>query len=117
MEGDPLLLRRAVGNLLANAVDFSPNSRRVTIELRHNRPRTVKITVRAQGPGNPEYADDKAFERFYSLARPHSQKKSTGLGLAFVKEIARLHGGYVTLRNSVDGAGAITTLDLPRSDG
>lgn len=76
--------------------------------------RSAGITVRDHGPGIPDYADDKVFERFYSLARPHSQKKSTGLGLAFVKEIASLHGGKVTLRNAGDGVGAVATLTLPR---
>ncbi|WP_349815924.1 ATP-binding protein [Curvibacter sp. CHRR-16] len=45
----------------------------------------------------PCYTQDKVFERFYSLARPHSKKKSTGLGLSFVKEIASLHRGKVEL--------------------
>ncbi len=75
--------------------------------------RSADITVRDHGPGIPDYADDKVFERFYSLARPHSQKKSTGLGLAFVKEIASLHGGKVTLRNAGDGVGAVAVLALP----
>lgn len=117
VEGDPLLLRRAVSNLLDNAIDFSPTGGRVTLELRANGPQTVEISVRDHGPGIPDYADDKVFERFYSLARPHSQKKSTGLGLAFVKEIASLHGGKVTLRNAGDGVGAVATVSLPLSTG
>ena len=52
------------------------------------------------------------FEKFYSLARPHNQKKSTGLGLAFVKEIANLHRGRVELVNG-PGGGALATLTLP----
>lgn len=114
VDGDPLLLRRAVANLLDNALDFSPAGGRVTLAL-DGAPRGVDITVRDQGPGIPDYADDKVFERFYSLARPHTQKKSTGLGLAFVKEIAALHGGKVTLRNAEDGQGAVATLSLPRA--
>ncbi len=113
VEGDALLLRRAIGNLLDNAIDFSPTGGRVTLELSLHGPRSVDIIVRDQGPGIPDYADDKVFERFYSLARPHSQKKSTGLGLAFVKEIAELHRGRVSLRNGGDGVGAVATLALP----
>ena len=52
------------------------------------------------------------FEKFYSLARPHSQGKSTGLGLAFVKEIAMLHRGRIELGNAA-GGGALATLTLP----
>jgi two-component system, OmpR family, sensor histidine kinase CreC len=56
------------------------------------------------------------FEKFYSLARPHTKKKSTGLGLSFVKEIASLHRGKVELGNTpeADGPGACAVLWLPR---
>ena len=57
-------------------------------------------------------------DRFYSLERAHSRKKSTGLGLSFVKEIASLHRGRVELnnRNETDPSpGAVATLWLPRS--
>ena len=63
----------------------------------------------------PAFADDKVFEKFYSLARPHTQRRSTGLGLAFVKQIATLHDGQVSLRNG-DGGGAVATLELPVHD-
>jgi two-component system sensor histidine kinase CreC len=112
VQGDALLLRRAVANLLDNAVDFSPDGGAVQVVLRAD-PQRVEVRVRDHGPGIPDYADDKVFEKFYSLARPHSQKKSTGLGLPFVKEIAELHQGRITLRNA-EGGGAIAVLTLPR---
>jgi len=112
-EGDPFLLRRAVANLLANAVDFSPEGGEVVVGLAATA-RQARITVRDQGPGIPAYAREKVFEKFYSLARPHSQKKSTGLGLAFVKEIAALHQGRVELGNAA-GGGAMAVLTLPLS--
>ncbi|HJV60792.1 MAG TPA: two-component system sensor histidine kinase CreC [Albitalea sp.] len=111
VEGDAFLLRRALANLMDNALDFSPQGGVVTIALARRR-RTVDVTVRDHGPGIPEYAEDKVFEKFYSLARPHSRKRSTGLGLPFVKEIAELHRGRVALTNAGDG-GAIATLSLP----
>lgn len=110
-EGDPFLLRRAVSNLLDNAIDFSPAGREVVLTLQAGA-RLARITVRDRGKGIPDYAKDKVFEKFYSLARPHSQKKSTGLGLAFVKEIANLHRGRVELVNG-PGGGALATLTLP----
>ena len=70
--------------------------------------------MRDRGPGIPDYAADKVFEKFYSLARPHSNKRSTGLGLAFVKEIAELHRARVSLGNAGDGAGAVAVLALRR---
>ena len=111
--GDAFLLRRAVSNLIDNALDFSPDGGTVSLGLAASR-RSADITVRDQGPGLPAYADDKVFEKFFSLARPHSQRRSTGLGLAFVQEIAKLHGGRVSLRNA-PGGGALATLVLPRS--
>ncbi len=71
--------------------------------------------MRDQGPGIPEFAEGKVFEKFYSLARPATAKKSTGLGLSFVKEIAELHRGRATLKNQ-PGGGAVATLSLPRRD-
>jgi len=70
------------------------------------------VIVRDHGPGVPPYAEDKVFEKFYSLARPHSRKKSTSLGLPFVKEVADLHEGRASLANAAEG-GAIATLSLP----
>ncbi len=113
VEGDAFLLRRAVSNLLDNAIDFSPEGGAVRLSLATIR-RSVQITVQDQGPGIPDYAQDKVFQKFYSLARPHSRKKSTGLGLAFVKEIASLHHGRIELANAPQG-GALATLSLPRS--
>jgi two-component system, OmpR family, sensor histidine kinase CreC len=114
VDGDALLLRRAVGNLLDNAIDFSPDGGTITLALRR-KGRRVDVTVRDHGPGIPDYAGTKVFEKFFSLARPHNKRKSTGLGLAFVKEIAQLHSGRVTLRNA-EGGGAIATLNLPCAD-
>jgi two-component system sensor histidine kinase CreC len=114
VEGDAFLLRRAIANLVDNALDFSPQGGSVTIALVVH-PRSVDVSVRDHGPGIPEYAEDKVFEKFYSLARPHSRKKSTGLGLPFVKEIAELHLGRATLSNAADG-GAVATLSLPRME-
>jgi len=61
----------------------------------------------------PDYAQERVFERFYSLERPATGKKSTGLGLPFVREVAQLHGGSATLTNRSEG-GAVATLRLPR---
>ncbi len=114
VEGDAFLLRRALANLIDNALDFSPANANVALTLTVH-PRSVEVRVRDHGPGIPDYAEDKVFEKFYSLARPHSRKKSTGLGLPFVKEIAELHHGRVTLKNAPEGGGAVATLSLPRA--
>lgn len=109
--GDAFLLRQAVVNLIDNAADFSPPQGE--IELRIERvDDTVRIEVSDRGPGVPDYATPRVFERFYSLPRPDGGSRSSGLGLCFVAEVAALHGGSADLRNR-DGGGAIATLEIP----
>ena len=92
------LLRLAVSNLIQNAVDFSPSGAALTIEA--SAPAgEVELAIVDQGPGIPEFARERVFEKFFSLQRPDSGRKSTGLGLNLVKEVATLHGGSVQLDN------------------
>ncbi|HWR59332.1 MAG TPA: two-component system sensor histidine kinase CreC [Thermodesulfovibrionales bacterium] len=112
LEGDRFLVRQAVINLVQNAVDFSPLKGKVTAQLLKDNSGNIVITIRDHGPGIPDYALDKIFDRFYSLKRPDSGKKSSGLGLSLVKEVALLHKGSVNLNNAHDG-GAIATLSFP----
>lgn len=109
--GDAVLLREALVNLLQNAVDFTPAGRVVSLKVeKHSE--DVRFVVEDDGPGVPDYALSRVFERFYSLPRPGTGLKSTGLGLALVREIAHLHAGEATLENSATG-GARAVLSLP----
>jgi two-component system, OmpR family, sensor histidine kinase CreC len=110
--GDALLLKQAIANLLANALDFSPAGSRIDLTM-ETTPKNVTLSVRDHGPGIPHFAGDKVFEKFFSLTRPDSSRKSTGLGLTFVREISHLHYGRATIHNHPEG-GAIATLTLPR---
>lgn len=112
IRGERVLLREALVNLLQNALDFSPAGGRVTLRAAVLGGRVV-FTVEDQGPGVPDYALPRVFERFYSLPRPGSARKSTGLGLALVREIAHLHGGDATLANRPEG-GACATFWVPQ---
>ncbi len=110
LEGDPFLLRQALTNLLQNALNFSPADGRIVITAgRENG--LFCFRVMDQGPGIPQYAVDKVFERFYSLPAPN-EGKGTGLGLSFVHEIAELHGGRASLENGEQG-GAVGSLCIP----
>ncbi|HEV8334834.1 MAG TPA: two-component system sensor histidine kinase CreC [Candidatus Polarisedimenticolia bacterium] len=111
VRGDPFLLHQALSNLLQNAIDFSPAGRRILLGA-GARDAMVALTVEDQGPGIPDYAKEKLFEKFFSLPRPDTGKKSTGLGLNFVREVAALHGGEIRLEN-LPGLGFRTTLLLP----
>lgn len=111
VEGEPFLIRQSVGNLLDNAIDFSPDGG--TLELTSRRVGgDWVLCVRDHGPGIPEYAAGRLFERFYSLPRPNDRPKSTGMGLTAVREVAQLHQGTIRVENHPDG-GAVATLRIP----
>nr|WP_237648803.1 ATP-binding protein [Serratia ficaria] len=111
LNGDALLLSQALTNLLDNALDFTPPGG--TIRVRgERREQRYRIMVCDDGSGIPDYAIGKVFERFYSLARA-DRPKSSGLGLNFVQEVARLHRGGISLHNRrPHGVEAIFTLSL-----
>jgi len=111
LRGERVLLREALVNLLQNALDFSPVGGAVAFAATTANGRVV-FTVEDRGPGVPDYALPRVFERFYSLPRPGTSRKSTGLGLALVREIAHLHGGDAALANR-PGGGATATLSIP----
>jgi two-component system sensor histidine kinase CreC len=111
LRGERFLIQQALSNLIDNAIDFSPADRTIILQSRvvgdH-----WQLRVSDRGPGVPAYAMERVFERFYSLPRPDSGTRSSGLGLSFVFEVAQLHGGTITLQNS-EGGGAVATLILP----
>ena len=72
----------------------------------------LKSASKTRVPGIPDYAHERVFERFYSLPRPRSQARSSGLGLSFVREVAALHGGEAELRHRPD-RGAVASVRLP----
>jgi two-component system sensor histidine kinase CreC len=108
--GDRLMLRQAIGNLVENALDFAPPDSVLTLEVRKRDGRAY-LTLRDRGPGIPDYARGRLFERFYSLPRPNGAR-STGLGLPFVKEVMDLHKGTVGVDNDPQG-GVRASLSLP----
>lgn len=112
VEGDEDLLEQALGNLLDNALDFTPEGGSIELAAREAH-KKVQLSVTDSGSGIPEYAHARIFERFYSLPRENGLK-SSGLGLAFVQEVARLHHGDIQLRNREEGGvEALLTLHRP----
>jgi two-component system sensor histidine kinase SenX3 len=108
------LVALAVGNLVANAVAYSPEHSRIVVATRSTAER-VEISVTDQGIGIPAHEIDRIFERFYRVdpAR-HRSTGGTGLGLSIVKHVAASHGGSVQVW-SVEGQGSSFTLALPRA--
>lgn len=109
--GDQVLLHLAVSNLIQNAIDFSPKEGALRLEG-HATEGAIELVISDDGPGIPEFARARVFDKFFSLQRPDTGKKSTGLGLNLVREIAALHGGTVHLENRSDG-GLRARLRLP----
>lgn len=113
LKGDRFLITQAMLNCLQNAIDFTPQGGRIMVSLEVNNG-NAKICIDDTGCGIPEYALDKVFDRFYSLSRPDTKRKSTGLGLTFVREAITLHGGTVSIGNREQG-GTRVDISLPVS--
>lgn len=103
VQAEAFLLRQALANLLDNALDFTPAKGRIRISAGQSATGGVTFSIRNQGPQIPEYALQRLTERFFSLPRPGTGKKSTGLGLNFVQEVMALHRGSVIVTNCDDG--------------
>jgi two-component system, OmpR family, sensor histidine kinase CreC len=112
--GERFLVRQALGNLVDNALDFTRpgGALQIGTEARSARAGGSEVVIRVFNEGEPipDYALPRVTERFYSLPRPASGRKSTGLGLGFVVEVAQLHDGAFQIRNVEGGVEARLTL-------
>ncbi len=98
VHADPVLVERAVLNLLDNAVKYSPAGAPIEVTVREG-----EVVVADHGPGVAEEDAARIFDRFYRSAAARS-KPGAGLGLAIVREAARAHGGDATVESSASGA-------------
>ena len=108
--GEAFLLRQALANLLDNALDFTPAGGLIRFSAQA-RAGQIELRLFNQAEAIPDYALARLSERFYSLPRPNGGRKSTGLGLNFVQEVAELHGGSLQIDN-IEG-GVEVLLKLP----
>jgi len=109
--GERFLVRQALANLLDNAADFTSAGGTIRIGAAAAAA-GVEVSVFNEGEPIPEFALQRVTERFYSLPRPGSGRKSTGLGLNFVQEVAQLHGGAFGIGNAPGGVRATLTLPV-----
>lgn len=115
VSGERFLLRQAVANLVQNAIDFTPSGGTITVRSTISQTDGAlshALEVIDSGAGIPAYALQRVFDRFYSLPREDTRKKSSGLGLSFVREVAQLHGGSIQITNNID-RGVTACLILP----
>ncbi len=107
--GNEQLLRRAVENVVRNAVQFTADGTEVEVKLACGD--QAVITVRDHGPGVPAEALDKLFRPFYRVDEARDRESGgTGLGLAIAERAVRLHGGTVEAANVVTGGLAVTII-------
>ena len=111
--GDPGRLQQVVGNLLANAVKFTPEGGRVEVRLARSGS-TAHVTITDTGSGiSPEFLPF-IFERFRQADTTSTRKqKGLGLGLAIARQIVQLHGGTIEASSAGEGRGSTFTVKLP----
>jgi signal transduction histidine kinase len=109
---DPVRVEQIIGNLISNALRYTPENSWVIIKLDCSNEQAV-LTVRDNGAGIPEDAQEKIFERFYRADHSRSRAEGgTGLGLAIARQLAEIQGGDLTASNHPDG-GAVFQLSFP----
>jgi signal transduction histidine kinase len=111
--GDVEELRIAITNLLDNAVKYSPEDVRISVDVMAQGDELL-IRVSDHGVGIPPTDLKRIFKRFYRVGRARARVKGTGLGLFIVRTILKRHRGGVTAASKGEGKGATITLRLPR---
>jgi two-component system sensor histidine kinase CpxA len=111
LTGDEELLRRAVENVIRNAIRYAPPGTSVDIELKRSG-NVAEICVRDYGPGVPEEALPRIFDPFYRVDSDRNRVSGgLGLGLAIARRSVELHKGKLMARNSHPGL--LVTIELP----
>jgi signal transduction histidine kinase len=111
IRGDRARLRQVLGNLIENAVKYSPEGGEVRVSAAAANG-AVRITVRDAGPGIPRDQQDRIFEKFGRVDVPGASKPGTGLGLFIARSIAEAHGGSLDVTSDAE-PGSTFTLTLP----
>ena len=112
LKAEKILLEQAIGNIINNALDFSPSAGTISIKSSQTNA-AISIIVLDDGPGIPPHVINKLFTRFFSVSRPDTGVRGNGLGLRFVRKIMKLHGGEVSLQNRFIQQGAEAKLRFP----
>jgi two-component system phosphate regulon sensor histidine kinase PhoR len=112
LRGDPAKLHDVLRNLVANAINYSPEHTAIRVDASRVGA-SVAVSVSDEGPGIPDDDLSRVFERFYRVEKSRARDPGgTGLGLAIVKHLVELHGGTVRAENRPQG-GACVTIALP----
>ena len=111
VEGDPELLRRAVENVIRNAIRYAPPQSVVDVSLARNNGKAV-VDIRDRGPGVPDDALPRLFDAFYRVDSDRNRSSGgIGLGLSIARRAIELHKGSIRARNAQPGLEVI--MELP----
>ena len=112
IEGDALLIKELLGNLLDNAIRYTQPGGQVTVRVATERDK-VLLSVEDNGPGIPAAEHERVFERFHRVLG--SGAEGCGLGLAIVREIAQSHNAETRLGPGAGGKGTLVTVEFPHA--
>ncbi|MGE5027553.1 MAG: sensor histidine kinase, partial [Betaproteobacteria bacterium] len=110
VRGDAIGLNEMIGNLLDNAIRYTPSGGTVTLRVGYEDGGAV-LRVEDNGPGISEEYRERVFERFYRILG--SGQPGSGLGLAIVREVVNLHSGEIGLAAGANGRGTLITVRFP----
>ena len=99
IQADRLWLQQTIANLLDNALDFSAESAKILIQLHRQSHQQIQLQIFNEGEWIPEYALTQIFDTYFSLPRPITQQRSSGIGLSIVKQVIEQHHGQITIQN------------------
>ena len=111
VEGDPELLRRAVENVIRNAIRYSPTDSSIEVQTARSNGHAV-VDVRDHGPGVPDAALPRLFDPFYRAAAEAGGRRGSGLGLAIARGFVEANGGRIWVE-SRPGQGTSFVLEFP----
>ena len=113
---DEMRMRQILGNLLHNAYKFTPANGQITVTValheHEHQPDEIRFQISDTGPGIAPEEQPKIFEMFYRTLATQIGYEGSGIGLALARQLARAHGGSLTV-HSQPGHGATFTLQLP----
>ncbi len=112
LNGDEDGLRILVGNLVDNAIRYTPEGGKVDVTLSKDG-NSLVLDVKDNGPGIPPEEREKIFERFYRIAG--NEVQGSGLGLAIVKQIIERHDSVIDISAGENGMGAVFSIKFPSS--
>lgn len=116
INGDRFLLFQTFRNILQNAIEFSEPASHIYVNTAETSSH-LRVEITDNGTGVPFFAKERIFEKFYSLERPDTKRKSSGLGLSFVKEVIELHKGNITVHSPVqNGKGTSVITEFPKTN-